>query len=122
MIVISKNMESIVLFILTEYIFQTNCRTCYACIIYMHKMFVRQPIIATCLSRFQLVDSILYIQGVMSKLFLSHQCSVFCTHYFAFCIFASVVTLFNKDSKCVFNNITVFSTPYTVSFRDVLQS
>ena len=28
---------------------------------------------------------------------------VLCTHSFTFCIFASVVTLFNKDSKCVFH-------------------
>ena len=26
-----------------------------------------------------------------------------CTRSFTFCIFASVVTLFNKDSKCVFH-------------------
>ena len=28
---------------------------------------------------------------------------MFSTHSFTFCIFASVVTLFNKDSKCVFH-------------------
>ena len=43
------------------------------------------------------------MQGVMSKLFPSHNCSVFCTHSFTFCVFAYVVTLFNKDSKCVFH-------------------
>ena len=40
------------------------------------------------------------MQGVMSKLFPSHKLSLFC-HSFTFGIFASVVTLFNKDSKCV---------------------
>jgi len=39
----------------------------------------------------------------MSKLFPSHKCSVFCTHSFTYCIFAFVVTLFDKDSRCVFH-------------------